>query len=99
VFAQLWEWEVARDAEGGSAGISMTRHGAMEALAKALVRRGRPTRGQVVPVILSRPVHEPSRHLRGLPSGRLCMTAWSSNGAEERMCGGRGEGRTGAPRG
>ena len=48
-------------------GISMTHHGAMEALAKALVRRGRPTRGRVVPVILSRPVHEPSRYLRVLP--------------------------------
>lgn len=67
MFAQIWEWEVVRDADGGSAGISMTRHGAMEALAKALVQRGRPTRGRVVPVLLSRPVHEPSCYLRGVP--------------------------------
>jgi hypothetical protein len=28
VFVQLWEWDVARDARGGSVGISDTCHGA-----------------------------------------------------------------------
>jgi hypothetical protein len=47
--------------------MSMTLSGAMEALAKALVQAGRPRTGRVVPVTLSRPVHEPSRYLRGTP--------------------------------
>lgn len=36
--AALWEWSVTRDTDGGCVGVSATRHGAMEALAKALVR-------------------------------------------------------------
>jgi hypothetical protein len=63
----LWEWSVTRDATGGSVGVSMTRHGAMEALAKALVGAGRPNRGQVVPMILTRPVQEPPYYLRFWP--------------------------------
>jgi hypothetical protein len=67
VIIRLWEWDVARDAQGGSVGLSDTRHGAMEALSRALVQAGRPTRGHVVPVALRRPVHEPAYYLRGIP--------------------------------
>lgn len=56
-----------RDAESGPVGVSMSRHGAMEALAKALVGAGRPNRGQVVPMILAEPVQQPSYYLRGWP--------------------------------
>jgi hypothetical protein len=63
----LWEWSVTRDADGGSVGVSMTRHGAMEALAKALIRAGSPRSGQVVPIILTNPVQKPSYYLRGWP--------------------------------
>jgi hypothetical protein len=62
----LWEWVVARDERGGSVGISETCHGAMDALAKALVQAGRPRSGRVTPVILTSPVQEPSHYLRGL---------------------------------
>jgi hypothetical protein len=48
----LWEWVLARDSLGGSAGLCVTRHGAMEALSKALIASGRPRRGSVGPVKL-----------------------------------------------
>jgi hypothetical protein len=67
VIVRLWEWDVARDAQGGSVGLSDTRHGAMEALSRALVQAGRPTHGRVVPVTLRRPTHEPAYYLRGGP--------------------------------
>jgi hypothetical protein len=67
VIVRFWEWDVARDAQSGSVGFSDTRHGAMEALSRALVRSGRPTRGRVVPVTLRRPVHKPAYYLRGTP--------------------------------
>jgi hypothetical protein len=63
----LWEWYVTRDADGGSAGVSKTRHGAMEALAKALVATNRPRTGRIVPVVFTDPVHKPSYYLRGVP--------------------------------
>jgi hypothetical protein len=47
-----WEWAMARDSLGGSSGLCMTRHGAIEALAKALIASGRPGRGSVGPVKL-----------------------------------------------
>jgi hypothetical protein len=61
----LWEWAVTRDEQGGSAGVSMTRHGAMQALTMALVRAGRPRSGHVVPVLLARPVNCSPYYLRG----------------------------------
>jgi hypothetical protein len=67
VITPLWEWSVTRDAEGGSAGLSATRHAAMEALAKALIRGGRPRRGRVTQVFLTEPVHQASHYLRGWP--------------------------------
>jgi hypothetical protein len=67
VFVRLWEWDVARDAQGGSVGLSGSRHGAMLALSKALIQAGRPTRGRVMPVTLRRPAHEPAYYLRGVP--------------------------------
>ena len=62
----LWEWTVTRDADGSSAGVSRTRHGAMEALAKALIEAGRPRSGRVMPVILAEGVHRPAHYLRGV---------------------------------
>jgi hypothetical protein len=63
----LWEWSVTRDADGGPVGVSMTRHGAMEALAKALVEAGRPNRGQVMPMLLATPVQSSAYYLRFWP--------------------------------
>jgi hypothetical protein len=65
MIVSLWEWTVTRDADGGSVGVSGTRHGAMAALAKALVQAGRPRTGRVVPVILAGSIHQPSYYLRG----------------------------------
>jgi hypothetical protein len=48
----LWEWTLARDSLGGSSGMCRTRHGAMEALSKALIASGRPRCGSVGPVKL-----------------------------------------------
>lgn len=67
MIASLWEWSIPRDALGASAGVSMTRHGAMEALAKALIGGERPRSGQVVPLILAESPHRPLRYLRGWP--------------------------------
>jgi hypothetical protein len=67
VIIRMWEWDVARDAHGGSVGLSGTRHGAMEALSRALLQAGRPTRGRIVPVTLRRPAHEPAYYMRGIP--------------------------------
>lgn len=61
----LWEWVVEQDEHGGSAGISGTCHGAMDALAKSLVRAGRPRSGRVLPVILTDPIQEQPHYLRG----------------------------------
>lgn len=63
----LWEWAVARDSHGGPVGVCRTLHGAMEALSKALIASGRPATGQVVPMRLSRPVHQEPGYVRGLP--------------------------------
>lgn len=43
MITSLWEWSIRRDANGSSAGISRTRHGAMQALAKTLIQAGRAT--------------------------------------------------------
>lgn len=65
--APFWEWVVARDAQGASAGVCSTRHAAVQALSKALIASGRPSRGQVAPVTLIRPVHDNPGYLRGSP--------------------------------
>lgn len=65
----LWEWVIARDAQGGAAGVSATRHGAMQALSGALVGAGRPRRGHVVPVLLARPGYCSPYYLRGPLAG------------------------------
>jgi hypothetical protein len=64
----MWEWSTSRDSQGGSVGLCTTRHGAMEALAKALIARGCPSIGQVAQVKLVRSVHEESSYLRGFPA-------------------------------
>jgi hypothetical protein len=67
MIVSMWEWTVGEDEHGGPVGVSMTRHGAMKALAKTLVGAGRPSRGQVIPMILARPAHAPSYYLRFWP--------------------------------
>ena len=62
----MWEWVTGRDAHGGWTGVSMTCHGAMEALARTLIQAGRPRSGHVVPVTLAQPVHRPPYYLRGI---------------------------------
>jgi hypothetical protein len=49
----LWEWVMPRQSGGGCVGVSMTRHGAMEALTRALIKDGCPGQGCVVPLLLS----------------------------------------------
>lgn len=68
MITSLWEWSIRRDANGSSAGISRTRHGAMQALAKTLIQAGRPRHGQVIPVLLADPLHDAPRYLRGQPA-------------------------------
>ena len=63
---RLWEWVVEQDQHGGSAGISGTCHGAMEALAKTLVQAGRPRSGRITPVVHINPIHDETYYLRGI---------------------------------
>ena len=44
----MWEWGVMSGGRSNPVGLSMTRHGAMAALSRALIATGRPTRGSVV---------------------------------------------------
>jgi hypothetical protein len=67
VLIPLWEWAVARDAQGGSVGLCITRHGAMEALSRALIAAGHPANGRVSQVKLIRSAHEEPAYLRGFP--------------------------------
>jgi hypothetical protein len=67
VITPLWEWSIPRNADGGSVGVSMSRHRAMQALARTLVGRGRPTTGYVVPVLLAEGVHGEPYYVRDKP--------------------------------
>lgn len=49
---RLWEWVVDRGAGSASAGVSGTRHRAMEVLSKTLIAAGSPASGRVVPIAL-----------------------------------------------
>jgi hypothetical protein len=42
----------------------MTRHGAMQALAKALIEAGQPGQGRIVPLLLTDPGNAQPRYLR-----------------------------------
>jgi hypothetical protein len=68
VIVPLWEWAVNRELREGPVGVCMTQHGAMEALSKALIAAGRPSRGRVAQVKLIRPVHMDPSYLRGFPA-------------------------------
>jgi hypothetical protein len=48
----IWEWVVDRGAGRDTSGVSMTRHGAMDALARSLTAAGAPAGGRVVPLSL-----------------------------------------------
>jgi hypothetical protein len=61
----LWEW--VRDAPGGPVGVCGTQHGAMDALSKALIAAGSPSRGRVAQIKLIRPADEEPGYLRGYP--------------------------------
>jgi hypothetical protein len=64
----LWEWNKTRDSQGSrSAGVSRTRHGAMEALSRALIAAGQPASGCIVRVSLIRTMQEGPCYLRGVP--------------------------------
>jgi hypothetical protein len=63
-----WEWTVERDSGGGSTGMCETRHGALEALSKALVERGRSGCGSVAPVVLLVGEAREEDHYQRLPS-------------------------------
>lgn len=67
VIVPLWEWAVMRDERSSPVGVCMTQHGAMEALSKALVAAGHPSKGRVAQVKLSRPAHTEPTYLRGFP--------------------------------
>ena len=61
----LWEWTVPRDEVGASCGVSMTREGAAQALATALVQGGRARSGEVVSVLLTDPADRDPYSIRG----------------------------------
>jgi hypothetical protein len=63
----LWEWTITRDETGASAGICDDEHSAIQAIAQALTRAGRPRAGQVTSVLLIDSVHQGSYYLRGAP--------------------------------
>lgn len=63
----LWEWAITRDHTGASAGISYTRHDAIQALTRALTQHGRPRTGHIVPVLLIETATQSSGYLRGNP--------------------------------
>jgi hypothetical protein len=60
----LWEWAVPRETGGGCVGVSKTRRGAMEALTKALIATGGPSRGCVVPMLLADQVYSSFDYIR-----------------------------------
>lgn len=64
VLTQFWEWVVLRESRNRPVGLSKTEHGAMEALAKALLTAGQPARGHVAQVTLVRPVQADSTYIR-----------------------------------
>jgi hypothetical protein len=51
-YGRLWEWVVDQGADNAPAGVSGTRHGAIEALSLSLVTAGARSSGRVVPVEL-----------------------------------------------
>ena len=63
----LWEWAIARDETGASAGICHTEQNAIQAITHALTQARRPRTGQVTPVLLTDPAHKPPCYLRGRP--------------------------------
>lgn len=81
----LWEWTVPRDQIGASAGISRTRHAAIQALANSLTGAGRPRIGHVLPVLLTEPAHDAPYYLRGNPEATATFDGkaiqWTSNGS------------------
>ncbi len=52
MYDRLWEWLTDRGVCNAASGVSGTRHGAMEALSKTLVKAGGSASGRVVPVAL-----------------------------------------------
>jgi hypothetical protein len=60
----LWEWAVEENMRSNSVGVSMTRHGAMTALSRALVESGQPARGSIAPVVLIDAAQSQPRYLR-----------------------------------
>lgn len=67
MIAQLWEWGVLREARSRPVGMCMTEHAAMQALSKALIAAGRPSRGQIGRATLVRPVREDALYEREPP--------------------------------
>ena len=59
----LREWSIPQNA----AGVSATRHGAMQALAQSLVGKGHPSAGHVIPVLLAGRIHGEPFCLRDKP--------------------------------
>ncbi len=48
----IWEWVVDHGAANVPAGVSGTRHGAMQALSRTLITARTPASGRVVPIAL-----------------------------------------------
>jgi hypothetical protein len=66
VCAHLWEWSVVEGACHGTSGVSMTRHGAMEALSRTLIGGEGSALGKVARMALVDSVWEPF-YLHGIP--------------------------------
>lgn len=52
MYGHVWEWVTDRGVGNAALGVSGTRHGAMAALSRTLVRTAGPASGRVVPVAL-----------------------------------------------
>lgn len=52
MYGCVWEWVTDRGVGNAALGVSGTRHGAMEALSRILVKTAGPASGRVVPVAL-----------------------------------------------
>lgn len=52
VYCRLWEWVTDQGVSNAALGVSGTRHEAMEALSKTLVKTEGPASGRVVPIAL-----------------------------------------------
>jgi hypothetical protein len=83
---RLWKWAVVEGACDGAVGVSMTCHGAMEALSRALVASQALALGKVVQIALVDGVWEPLYLWNGPERVAECregVIRWKSVGEDQ----------------